>query len=128
MYRDEVLEPFLLPFIQKYHQNDNYVFWPDQASSHYSKEVVAWLNSKKIEFLAKNINPANAPKTRPIEDFWGILKAKVYAKNWSAKNISQLTKKIQLCLKEMDLNLVQSIAGSVQKRLDTVHRKGYDAL
>jgi len=26
------------------------------------------------------------------------------------------------------VNLVQSIAGSVQKRLDTVHRKGYDAL
>ena len=69
VYRDEVLEPYLLPFIQKYHKHDNYVFWPDQASSHYAKEVLDWLKSKKIEFLPKNINPANAPKTRSIEDF-----------------------------------------------------------
>jgi hypothetical protein len=38
------------------------------------------LNSKKIELLPKNINPANAPKTRLIEDFWAVLKAKVYEK------------------------------------------------
>ncbi len=42
--------------------------------------------------------------------------------------IPKLEGKINICLKEMDVNLVQSIAGSVQKRLDTVHRKGYDAL
>jgi hypothetical protein len=65
----------------------------------------------------KNLNPANAPKIRPIEDFWGILKGKVYVKNWL-----ELKRKIRICLKEMDVNIVQSIAGSVQKRLDTVHR------
>ncbi len=128
VYRDECLDPYLLPFIKKYHRNDQYVFWPDQASAHYAKEVIEWLNSKKIEFVPKYLNPANAPKTRPIEDFWGILKGKVYAKNWSAKSIPELKRKIRICLKEMDVNLVQSIAGSVQKRLDTVHRKGYDAL
>jgi hypothetical protein len=53
----------------------------------------------------------------------------VYARNWSAKSIPELKRKIRICLKEiMDVNLVQSIAGSVQKRFDTVHRKGYDAL
>jgi len=33
-----------------------------------------WLNSKKIEFVLKYFNPANAPKTHPIEDFWGKTK------------------------------------------------------
>ena len=47
----------------------------------------------------------------------------MYAKNLSAKNIPELKRKIRICLKEMDVNLVQSIAGSVQKRLDTVHIK-----
>jgi hypothetical protein len=47
--------------------------------------------SKKIEYLPKIINPANAPKLRPIEDFWG--KTNVYENNWSAKNVSQLKKK-----------------------------------
>jgi hypothetical protein len=120
VYRDECLDPYLLPFIKKYHRNDQYVFWPDQASAHYAKEVKDWLNSKNIEFVPKYLNPANAPKTRPIEDFWGILKGKVYAKNWSAKSIPELKRKIRICLKEMDVNLVQSIAGSVQKRLDTL--------
>jgi hypothetical protein len=67
-----VLDPYLLPFIKKYHWNDQYVFWPDQTSAHYAKEVIDWLNSKKIEFVPKYLNPANAPKTRPIEDFWGL--------------------------------------------------------
>jgi len=39
---------------------------PDQASAHYDhfaygKEVIDWLNSKKIEFVPKYLNPANAP-------------------------------------------------------------------
>jgi hypothetical protein len=41
------------------------------------REAKDWLNSKKIEFVPKYLNPANAPKTRPIKDFWGILKGKV---------------------------------------------------
>ena len=39
------------------------------------------------------MNPANAPKLRPIEDFLGILKQKVYKKGWRAKPIDQLKKK-----------------------------------
>ena len=46
--------------------------------------------SKKIPCVPKNLNPA---KNLPTEDFWGILKAKVYENNWSAKNIDQLKKK-----------------------------------
>jgi hypothetical protein len=38
------------------------------------------------------MNPANAPKLRPIEDFWS-LKQKVYEKGWKAKSIDQLKKK-----------------------------------
>ena len=70
----------------------------------------------------------NAPKLRPIEDFWEILPAKVYEKNWFANNLTQLKKKISKCMLEMDLELVQEIAGSTQARLETCRRHGYDAL
>ena len=83
---------------------------------------------KKNEFVPKDLNPANPPKTRPIEDFWEILKSKVYAKSWSAKNVDQLKNKISHCLKEIDPNLIQSLAKDVPKRLDRVQRHGYDAL
>jgi hypothetical protein len=114
VYRDEILEPCLLPFIKKYHKHDKYVFWPDQAISHYAKEVQDWLFSKKIEFLPKIINPVNAQKLCPIEDFWGILKTNVYENNWSAKKNLALPEK-------MDSNLVKKIAGTVQKKLSHLH-------
>ena len=34
--RDECLENYLLPFVEKYHKEDNFVFWSDMASVHYA--------------------------------------------------------------------------------------------
>jgi hypothetical protein len=61
VYRDECLDPFLIPFINKYHKDDIYVFWPDQASAHYAKEVQDYLNTKEVPFVPKSINPSNMP-------------------------------------------------------------------
>jgi hypothetical protein len=47
-----------------------YVFWPDQPSSHYVREIQDWLFFK-IEFLPKIINPTNAPKLRLIDKIFG---------------------------------------------------------
>ena len=88
------MQTYLIPFIKKYHSTDLHVFWPDLASSHYANSVQDYLKSEKIEFLPKDMNSANAPKLHPIEDFWGILKQKVYEKGWSAKSIDQFKKKI----------------------------------
>jgi len=68
-------------------------------------------------------NLTNAPKTRSIEDFWGILKCML-----RIGLQKELKRKVDICLKEIGMNPVQSIAGSFRKRLDTVQRKGYDAL
>jgi hypothetical protein len=51
------------------------------------------VNIMPRRFRIEIINPANAPKLRPIEDFWRILKTNVYENNWSVKNVSQLKKK-----------------------------------
>ena len=122
------LEEYLIPFIKKYHSKDLFVFWPDQAGAHYALSVQDFLNSENIEFLPKNINPANAPKLRPIEDFWGILKNIVYEKGWRAKSVSELKKKIVASLKKIDPEVVHKLAASVFTRVDTVRRHGYDAL
>ena len=45
---------------------------------------------KRLYTVPKNLNPPNAPQIRPIEMYWGALKQKAYAKNWSAKNSDQL--------------------------------------
>ena len=63
----------LLKFINKHHLQDEYIFWPDLAMSHYAKTKIDWLNKHNVTFVMKHMNPQNVPKARPIEDFWSIL-------------------------------------------------------
>ena len=44
----DCLVPNLLPFLRKYHPDGKYVFWPDQASSHYAKKVIDWFAECKF--------------------------------------------------------------------------------
>ena len=67
------------------------------------------LKKSKNGLFPKKLNIANAPKLRSIEDFWGILSAKVYEKDWSANNLTQLKKKISKCMLEMEWNLYKKL-------------------
>ncbi len=112
----------VLPFIRKYHSDGNYKFWPDLASSHYAHEVVDYYKTKNINFVEKSENPANVPEVRPVEDFWSILKAKVYEKGWRAENLNLLKNRIRLCIRKLDLNLIQNLLAGTSTRLDYVRR------
>jgi hypothetical protein len=101
-----------------------YIFWPDLASAHYAKTVIANLHAEKVKFVEKKDNPANMPEVRPIEDFWGIIKAEVYKNNWQAKNLVQLRARITNCFKKVQLDVIQSLARSIPRRLDCVRRNG----
>lgn len=112
-----------MPYIRA-NYNENYVFWPDKASSHYAKVVVQYMDSEGVHYIAKNDNPSNVPEARSIEDFWAILKSRVYANAWRAENTRQLANRIKRCLRNMDQDLVQRLAESTRKRLDNIRRKG----
>jgi hypothetical protein len=68
------------------------------------------------------MNPANLPKARPIEDFWGSLKLEVYENDWLAKDLDELKARIKQCLRKIDVSVVQQYALNVPKRLDDVSR------
>ena len=119
-----ILKDHLEPFIDKFYPTGGYVFWPDLASSHYANSVKNHLREKNIEYVPKSDNPANVPKARPIEDFWGNLKRVVYEGGWGAKTLQDLRKRIKDCLRNMPLSDVQAHIESVHKRLDTIRRGG----
>ena len=48
------------------------------------------ISDNGIAFVEKIDNPPNAPQIRPIENYWGILKMKVYEGNWKAKTRNPL--------------------------------------
>ena len=79
IYKEECLQRRLIPFIKKYHQEDEFIFWPDLASPHYAETVCDFMIESKINFVEKYENPENLPECRPIEQFWAILKSIIYS-------------------------------------------------
>ena len=91
-YLNQCINKRLLPFIDKYHQNANYLFWPDLASS---KSVQERLNEKNVPSIIRRDNPRNVPQARPIETVCTRLQQKVYENNWETKNLDMLARRIK---------------------------------
>lgn len=101
--------PKVKKLIEKHYQDGNYIFWPDLASSHYSKLSLQSMNDLSIKVVPKDSNPPNVPQLRGIERFWAFLKEKVYANGWIAQDIGELIKKIKLCIKKLPKNISQNL-------------------
>ena len=124
IYLKECINKRLLPFIEKHHKNDDYVFWPDLASAHYATNVLHRLQKKNVPVVAKGNNPPNVPQARPIETVWSILEQKVYAHNWQARNLDLLAKRIKLKAKELEPKMLQAMVQDIRKQLRSMWRNG----
>ena len=102
--------------IEEHHAGDEYTLWPDLASSHFVNETTPWLLQQKIKFVARQVNPTNVRKARPIEDFWSILADKVYEEGREAKTKLQL-KRIYREIKQIDIKVVQHMMTSTRAKL-----------
>lgn len=128
VYQNKCILGRLLPFINLHHQDGQYLFWPDLASCHYARSTVSLLQQLGINVVAKEMNPPNCPQLRPIEEFWGMLKQLVYANGWSASNHQQLKRRIQLCLRKVDGNVVRQMMASVKSGIRKARAEGVDTL
>jgi transposase len=117
IYIEECLNKTLINFIDKYHSDGNDIFWPDLASSHYSNATQAEYVRLNIKVVPKSSNPPNVPQLRPIENFWSILKSKVYSKGWTADSIEELIERIKLKLKKMPINICQSLMSGLKTKV-----------
>lgn len=87
-YVENCLQKRLLPFIRQH--NVPIKFWPDLASSHYSKLAMKWFEDNGVDVVKKHENPPNCPKFRPIEHFWSIVKNKLKKTGSVVKNEVQM--------------------------------------
>ena len=113
----------LRSFIEEHYADDEYIFWPDLALSHYANETTQWLLQQKIKFVPKQVNPPSVPKARPIEDFWSILTDKVYERDWEAKAGLQLKRRIYQKIKQIDMKVVQHMMTSIRTNLRKIEVK-----
>ena len=123
IYISECLKQRLLSFIHKYHKDLNYIFWADLASAHRSKETISWLD-ENINYVPVDMNPPNVPKARPIEDFWGLLAQNVYEGAWEAKTEKQLIRRIEACLRKIDVPFLQSLMKGIKTKLRSIADNG----
>jgi len=92
VYRDECMRKKLIPWIRKNYPDD-YLFWPDLATAHYSLTVLELFQKKNINFLSKKRNPPNCPQLRPIENFWDHFMKRIFSDGFYAKSVQELSKK-----------------------------------
>ena len=122
IYLNECINKRLLPFIEKHYKGNNYIFWPDKARAHYADVVIERLRPKNINVVTKSNNPPNVPQARPIETLWSLLEQKIYARNWQAKNLDSLARRIQAKVKELHQKMLQAMVKTIRKQLRSVWR------
>ena len=103
---------------------DEIIFWPDLATAHYAQVCLEFLESHDIPYVSKDDNPPNCPEVRPIEQYFAILKQKVYAKNWSAENRNQLIGRIKRCAKEIPRETYQSLFRNLKTKIRKASTNG----
>ena len=109
--------PLLQDFIDKYHSDGNYWFWPDLASSHYAKSTQKVMQSIGIKFVPKHSNPPNVPQLRPIERYWAYLQRRVFADGWTAENIPQLKNRIRFIIRTTPLTVIQNLMRGLKTKI-----------
>lgn len=119
-----VIELYLIPFIDKFHDRKNVLFWPDMATCHYAKSVTDYLDSQGIEYVKKSDNTPNLPQARPIEKFWAICKAKIKKLNKNLKTIECFTKHWEKVSDEVAKASGANLMRDLKKKLRLVARNG----
>lgn len=123
-YLEECLKKRLIPFIEKYHKNNEVMFWPDMATIHYAKTVTDWLKSKKIPFIEKYENIPNCPHARPIEKFWAFCKLEYSKRSIISKSLIGFN----TVWKNLSLKVAQksgyNLMSTVRKRLREIQTGG----
>ena len=94
----------------------------------FCKVNQAWMKEQGLYFISKEDNPPACPQIRPIEQFWSILKQKVYANNWSAENRDQFIRKIRKCAKEFDMNPIIKMFDHLKAKIKKADQHGLRSL
>ena len=103
-------------------------FWPDLAPCHYAIESQQLMTKLGITYVPKSANPPAAPQIRPIEQFWGDLKMKVYEGNRSFDNPASLERRIRKCIQEYDMSKITNMFKSLKQKIHQANQNGLTSL
>ncbi len=70
-YREHCINECLVPFLDKFHADGDYHFWPDLATSDYAKDTLAIFKEHSIAYIPCPANPQIAPNSAQLKTFGG---------------------------------------------------------
>jgi transposase len=108
----------LIPIIES---SNELAFQHDNDPKHRENITKQFLENKDIVVLEW---PYYSPDLNPIENFWKILKERVY--KHKSKNSKEFTKNIIQEGKKIDTNILQSLINSMSSRIQEVINNGGD--
>ena len=102
-----LLKKFLIPWIKCQNKTNlkELVFQQDNAPAHSSKQTKAWLNANNIKVMKW---PPCSPDLNPIENFWSILKLKIYKNGRQFKNNDELWEEITKTANKIDCSEIKA--------------------
>ncbi len=80
-----------------------------------------WLKENVPRFINKVDWPGNSPDLNPIENFWAILKRRVYA-NGGFRNVTAMKARVKKCIKEFEVKILENLVDSMVKRCALLKR------
>ena len=86
------------------------------------------MSNNGINYVEKDENPPSAPQIRPIENYWGILKMKVYEGNWSAKNQENLIRRIKIKQKKISQDTVIKMLENLKEKFHKANENGLTSI
>ena len=116
-YKKWMVEEMLQPFLETHYPDRDYVFWPDNASSHYAEETQEVFRAHHINFVELDSNPPAMPQLRPIEVFWAHLKGKVYENGARYKTTASLKKAIEQAYESFTLDYFERLFINLRRKI-----------
>lgn len=113
-YRD-ILQGNLLPTARHFYPQGQWWFQQDNALQHTSILARHWFHNHGVSLLDF---PPFSPDLNPIENLWGILKARVERRH--ARTLPDLERVIQEEWEGLDSSLLSSLVASMPKRCQAV--------
>ena len=113
----DVLNNYLLPFINSLENKNNYIFQEDNAPIHKANTVKKWEVENKITSLPW---PAQSPDLNPIENLWDELDRKVRKHKPLPKNQDDLWQILQNEWLKLDESIYKNLVDSMPRRIAAV--------
>jgi transposase len=113
----EMLENYLIPFINDLENKDDYTFQEDNAPIHTAKIAKKWKSDNNIKSLPW---PAQSPDLNPIENLWDELERQVRKHKPLPKNPNNLWEILQEEWLKLDVNKYKNLVDSMPRRIEAV--------